>query len=516
LLRHTADVYDGLSRPTDRKIDFGKSIAPKCMEIASDPIKNINKWKDADKPFGFLRSCMEVRDAITPILRYQLEHGDKDQLKKTTRQETVAKARKWIKDHSADLKELETEDTSDHVVEDNHGNEVRLPHHSITWGSGLHSAYKDRHFVARMPVAIDQSNSAFQHIALMMDSKSLAEQTNLDNDSFHDIYQEVGDELGLKRKIIKVIIVPWSYGASTQKIQQRVIDYVDENPDKSGALSEQTEEKIKKEVKRVTKTLRKRFKVCLEYQKKVKQTIEHEFEKRSGGETLTDFNKRQEDAVAEIKRIKKLQRTKRNTDRIKEIKESIRPPSGAIEWRTPFDFVVHQRIHVAEEPQGIVANGFAEKNEKGEIPDVDLKVRRPTDDIDWNGTRTKAPPNLVHAYDSALIHGTLWTGRFYIGQDEKGNRTAFGNPWHDDEELPVTDAKMGDPDQGLGPIVAVHDSFACHASMLEELKQVLLFNFEQIYNDFDPLERFQAEITGRKAKERKRKFKYQKSKHWAG
>ena len=115
-----------------------------------------------------------------------------------------------------------------------------------------------------------------------------------------------------------------------------------------------------------------------------------------------------------------------------------------------------------------------------------------------------------------MIHGTLWTGRFDIGRDGKGNRTAFGNPWHDDEGLPVTDAKMGDPDQRLGPIVVVHDSFACHASMLEELKQVLLFNFEQIYKDFDPLERFQAEITGRKAKERKRKFKYQKSKHWAG
>ena len=116
LLRHTANMMDDESKATDEKTEAGRSIAPECVEIASDPIKHINKWKDADKPFCFLRSCLEVRDASTPILRYQLVHGDKEQLTITTRQDTVAKAKKWIKDYSANYKELELTYTGDEAL----------------------------------------------------------------------------------------------------------------------------------------------------------------------------------------------------------------------------------------------------------------------------------------------------------------------------------------------------------------------------------------------------------------
>ena len=140
----------------------------------------------------------------------------------------------------------------------------------------------------------------------------------------------------------------------------------------------------------------------------------------------------------------------------------------------------------------------------------------PTDDIDWNGTRTKAPPNLVHSYDAALIHGTLWSERFYVGLDDGGNRTAFSNQALDDYDI------GGDPKEAhgskpwIGPIITVHDSFACHASSLEELSNDLLHNLEQLYNDFDPLRIFMRDIRGSSQRERKREFKYQESNEWAG
>ena len=461
LLRHTADVKDGESRATDDKIEFGKSIAPDCMEIASDPIKNIDKWRNADKPFGFLRSCMEVRDAITPILRYQLEHGDKDQLKKTTRQETVAKARKWIKDHSANYKALELSYTGDAVFGEDESGEVVLPVDIRP----LHNAYEDKHFVSRMPVAIDQNNSAFQHIALMMDDQSLADDTGLSG-KFVDVYQEIADSREIPRKTVKLAIVPWSYGAGPDTIKKRVREYVDENPDKVPDLAWMTGEEIGNLVEGLIGTFENRFEACHRYK---------------------------EDVYAAIKELSE---------------KPVKNRPEFIQWRTPFDFVVHQRVHSKGTPQATVANGFE--------GDVEPQARQPTDSIDWGGMTTKAPPNLVHSYDAALIHGTLWSERFYVGLDDGGNRTAFSNQALDDYDI------GGDPKEAhgskpwIGPIITVHDSFACHASMLEELSQDLLHNLEQLYIDFDPLRIFMRDIRGSSQRERKREFKYQESNEWAG
>ena len=95
----------------------------------------------------------------------------------------------------------------------------------------LYPVYKEKHFVSHMPVAIDQNNSAFQHIALMMDDQELADDTGLSG-NFVDIYQQIADDRGIPRKTVKLAIVPWSYGAGPDTIKKRVREYVDENPDK--------------------------------------------------------------------------------------------------------------------------------------------------------------------------------------------------------------------------------------------------------------------------------------------
>ena len=176
LLRHTADMRSGDSKGTDEKTEFGRSIAPECMEIALDPIKNIDKWRDADKPFGFLRSCFEVRDAAIPGFLHQLHDiADGEKLKKFTRQTTVAKAKSWIKTHCANYKQLELSYTGDRVVGEDESGEVVLP----VDHRNLYPVYEEKHFVSHMPVAIDQNNSAFQHIALIMEDQALAEDTGL-------------------------------------------------------------------------------------------------------------------------------------------------------------------------------------------------------------------------------------------------------------------------------------------------------------------------------------------------
>jgi len=460
LLRHTADLKYGDAKSTDEKIQDGKDCAPECMEIASDPIKNIDRWRNADKPFGFLRACLEIRDAMTPILRYQLKHGDKEQLKKTTRQDSVAKARKWIKDYSSNYKELELS----YVGEYEMGEDDAGKHFGPADIRRFHNAFQDKHFVSHLPVAIDQNNSAFQHIALMMDDQELADDTGLSG-KFVDIYQQIADDRGIPRKTVKLAIVPWSYGAGPDTIKKRVREYIDENPDKVPDLAWMTGEEIGNLIEGLIGTFESRFSACHRYKQQV---------------------------YAAIERLENLPQRKR---------------PEFIEWRTPFDFVAHQRVHLATDPQLDVANGFE--------GDVNPQAKQPTDDIDWSGMTTKAPPNLVHSYDAALIHGTLWTSRFGITKDKKGNRTASGNPWYDDEDIPIDDPKFGDA-YPPWPIVTVHDSFACHASMLEELSQDLLHNLEQLYNDFDPLRAFMRDVRGSNRKERKREFKYQKSKDWAG
>ena len=463
LLRHTANMRDDDSKATDEKTEAGRSIAPECVEIASDPIKHINKWKDADKPFCFLRSCLEVRDASTPILRYQLVHGDKEQLTITTRQDTVAKAKKWIKDYSANYKELELTYTGDEALgEFDEFGKVVMP----VDRRPLHLVPDDMHFVSHMPVSIDQNNSAFQHISFMMDDDALKADTGLSG-NFIDIYQQIADQKRIPRKIVKLAIVPWSYGAGRDTIVKRVREYVDESPDKVPDLAEMTGEEIGNLIERVISIFETRFDGCQAYKEQVYDAIK----------TLAD--------------------------------RELRNRPEFIQWRTPFDFVVHQRVHRIATPQRKVANGFGHK-------DVDLQARQPTDAIDWRGMKTKAPPNLVHSYDAALIHGTLWSQRFYVGMDEHGNRTAYSNQALDNYDIGGDPKEPHGSKPWIGPIITVHDSFACHASDLEELSQDLLHNLEQIYNDFDPFRIFMRDIRGSNQRERKREFKYQESNEWAG
>ncbi|MDP6586135.1 MAG: hypothetical protein QF535_15905 [Anaerolineales bacterium] len=342
------------------------------------------------------------------------------------------------------------------------GSEVRLEYHV----SDLHPALNNLHFESHMPVAIDQSNSAFQHIALMMDDKKLAKRTNLADVDYHDVYQEIADRTPslpkkYARKIIKLITLPWSYGAGNSTIVKRVRRYRNENVGKVPFLDELDSDGLNNLVSNAVDKLETEFKTCVDYKEEVYTAVDRA-------------------------------RTKNPV---------------YIEWRTPFDFVVHQKVHNARKPQNTVANGFQ--------GDVELKVKMPTDTVDWSRMKTKAAPNLVHSYDASVIHGTLWADRFYLGKDKDGVPTAFGNPFYGDEDAPDEirrDPKETSPPPWRGPVVTVHDSFACLASDMDELIQDIKYNFETTYIDYDPMRRFWSDIAKARRTVRKRRLQYQQSK----
>jgi hypothetical protein len=192
-----------------------------------------------------------------------------------------------------------------------------------------------------------------------------------------------------------------------------------------------------------------------------------------------------------------------------------------IEWDTPLGFIARQRVHGTGKKKDKVYCGpvyyqkTGKKTKDGKDQerlqggDREVRARPPRDSINWDRMRTKAPPNLVHSYDSALVHGTLWSGgRFYqaeeaseqpqspiswaatgmkvnedIGTDSK--RIIAANPYWRTDPL--------DPEDTIGwefPVVTIHDAFSCLASHCDEVIDALQFNFEMMYQGFDPLRRF--------------------------
>ena len=180
-------------------------------------------------------------------------------------------------------------------------------------------------------------------------------------------------------------------------------------------------------------------------------------------------------------------------------------------------------------------------------------MRLPKTTINWDRMRTKAPPNLVHSYDSALVHGTLWSGGRFYQSEVDGKRIIAGNPYlnemsehyegkdnegvaflieGEDEQqkwdgramiggkmyrlssvdsasetgkidlkiAPWDDSAIDEPDAGYlspedtlhwrFPVVTIHDAFSCLASHCDEVIDALQHNFEQMYQRFDPLHRF--------------------------
>jgi len=285
-----------------------------------------------------------------------------------------------------------------------------------------------KRFVSHLPVELDQSNSAFAHIGLLMGDEELQKKAGMDQE-WSDVYSDIAELVNLggpdkneTRKIIKKVSVPWSYGAGIQTCADAIVKIVDENPNKYQYLQGLDIEEVNDLALQVIRVLEDRFKVCSRYRSRVKKAV---------------------------------------TTAKKAGKESI-------EWTAPFGFnVVHRKYKLKPRTDAVWSG------EDWIYP----QAWQPTEPS-WQKLQTSTPAVLVHSMDAALIHGVLAYGAITIeGSLEDGDFHIKGNRTVDDEGERL-------------PIITIHDCFACHASFATDLQRVLLRGLRTMYEHWDPFNHF--------------------------
>jgi DNA-directed RNA polymerase len=410
LLIHTSNVK-GDKDDVVLRLERGDYSAADYLVIGLDPVGELDRWSTADKPYCFLRSCLEVTD----YLAVQMQTPEQKEPWKRRRGKKWREHRKLIKKATDRWKKTGRGTVIDGVI----------------------------HFPSHLPVELDQSNSAFQHIALMMDDRVLRGKANMGT-VWSDLYTEVAKSnrmniSGLtdeqeKRKIIKLVAVPWSYGASNRTCANALIKFRQESPHKATYLNTLTIEEVNLLTDDVVGHLENEFKACVRYRKRIEQAVE---KIRASGQ------------------------------------------SEVVQWMTPTLFRMVQRRHASRKFKGNVWSG-----EK----DVEVRVRQPTG-IDWEKNKNSAPANLVHSMDAALVHVLLWFFRFAESLDEEDGTTV---------ELLRPSEKI------MYPLITVHDAFACHASNAADLKDKLISGLVGMYEHYDPLKAFLAQAVGGRFKRRDR------------
>ena len=391
------------------------------------PVQEFDDWSTADKPYCFLRVCLEIADACALMLtRNKVATPQEYELFKKNSPDFVAALQKRGKK-----------------------------------GRGYVQDGKI-YYLSHLPVELDQSNSAFAHIGLLMGNKELQKKAGMGQE-WSDVYSEIAESVNLggtnevtspiswgktgfvvdeervaasgptqaeTRKIIKKVSVPWSYGAGIQTCADAIIKIVDENPNKYQYLKGLDIEEINDLALQVIRVLEDRFKVCSRYRNRVKKAVTAA--KKAGKES--------------------------------------------IEWTAPFGFEVVHRKYKLKPRSDEVWSG-----EKEIYP----QAWRPTEPS-WKDLKTSTPAVFVHSMDAALIHGVLAYGAIEIeGSLEDRDFHVKGH---------LTVDKKGE----YLPIITVHDCFACHASFAPELQQVLLRGLRTMYEHYEPFNHFlnMAESTG--------------------
>jgi len=388
------------------------------------PQQEFKDWSTADKPYCFLRACLEIADVAALLL--------------TRNKVSAPEEYKRFQKNSPDFVKA-------------------LHRRGNRKGSGYVKDGK-MYYLSHLPVELDQSNSAFAHIGLLMGDEELQKKAGMDQE-WSDVYSDIAESVNLgetnevtspiswgktgfivdeervaasgpskseTRKIIKKVSVPWSYGAGIQTCADAIVELVDENPSKYQYLQGLDIEEINEIALVVIRVLGDRFKVCSRYRNRVGK------------------------AVTAAKKLGK----------------------ESIEWITPFGFkVVHRKYKLKERTDGVWSG------EKEIYP----RAYRPTEPS-WQKLKTSTPAVFVHSLDAALIHGVLAYGAMTIeGSLEDGDFYIKGTQ-------PVNN--KGE----LLPIITIHDCFACHAHFAPDLQRILLRGLRTMYEHFDPLNQFLKQV----------------------
>jgi len=474
LVVHTVNNQGAKDTYLGRK-EYGLNNAVEYVHFADDPVASFKSWKDADKPLCFIRSCMDIRDFMIPILRYRYPKLDAKNLNCYSAKTNVKDARAWFKKFLKRYDDLElggAEMTEGpyYTVTDEYP-EVLEDGRTPEWGARDWYTDYEKHFLSHLPIEIDQSSSWAQHMLLMLNeqgNEGLSDRLGLgDATDYRDIYFEIGQDLDIpvgdliKRKLVKGVAMGWGYGASDDNCKKALMTLRNEKCSRGDWVGRQPDAAINGLARQVLDLLNIAIPVRNQFNNAVK----------SACNSIRDRGER-----------------------------------DYLEWTTPFGFVVHQRIHepIYNRPSvrvwtghyGYPQNFHAQINvtEPMDIISWPYKHRPRADDPTSQRPRPKKtmrqsiPPALIHSYNAGLLHGTLTLGRFYFHRKDDGELVVAGNHYHDDEDVPLDyDEPMNAPRY---PIITIQDAFACHANYVDELRDDLRANLMHTYVMFDPYARF--------------------------
>jgi len=205
---------------------------------------------------------------------------------------------------------------------------------------------------------LDQSTSALQHMALVMDDPKMMEQVNFGPD-YTDIYQIIGDSLEFdvevseqhRRKIAKSALIPFGYGSGVKKIAEAYDDLdlpclTAMTPAERFALAKQVEKKILKHLKSAGK-----------YKNQMKKLAE----------------------------------------------ELLSSGKDHFFWRTASGFEVHHYKQVEKKDRERILIGQVDGNDKY----AKLVAYEPQGEPDAAKLKSGLPPNFIHSIDASVIHSML-------------------------------------------------------------------------------------------------------------
>ena len=301
----------------------------------------------------------------------------------------------------------------------------------------LRDARAKKSFSSRLPIELDQSNSAFQHIALLYGNYELAKRSNLV--AFSDFYDDLtkgwnrSDELNKKegRAAIKAIVLPYSYGAGAVRIAKENLVDLD-----IPAINRMTDEG-RKELARSGVALLGQYAPIVEQYKTEAKQIAHQLLWKPVG----------------------LSGSSKGSNRRKGKKEEERTSADRIRWTTPSGFEVHASSRKTESDYVRIYKGRRGVS-KGGSPYAQIVARHRTSTVLTRTMEIGVMANFIHSVDAAVAHWVFCQTDF--------------------------------------PIISIQDAFACHASNVHKMREHLSSVLEMVHRDYTPLNLLKHDVLGKK------------------
>ncbi|MBT6599301.1 MAG: hypothetical protein HOB33_09615 [Bacteroidetes Order II. Incertae sedis bacterium] len=301
----------------------------------------------------------------------------------------------------------------------------------------LRDARAKKSFSSRLPIELDQSNSAFQHIALLYGNYELAKRSNLV--AFSDFYDDLtkGWKCNVKlkekerRTVIKAIVLPYSYGAGAATIAKENLIDLD-----IPAINRMSHEE-RKELARSGVALLGQYAPIVEQYKAETKQIAHQL----------------------LWKPVKPSGSSKGSNRRKGKKKEVRTSADRIRWTTPSGFEVHASPRKTKEGRALIYKGRKGISEDGSRF-VQIKARHRTNIVLAGAMETGVMANFIHSVDAAVAHWVFCQTDF--------------------------------------PIISIQDAFACHASNVHKMRGHLSSVLEMVHRDYTPLNLLKHDVLGKK------------------